>query len=353
MTLLDRKASRGSVHAAGDSTDHTTANDAQAQHSYNSNLAKFAEALDKIVVKVLDRSGVSLQTAVQEVQLGAREAAVELSAADAKSARVQLQATVLSYNMKIDQTRKAATVAMNNKAVEMQAQVEAKLRSIKGELESSGPLQEMLEENEKLREQLLQTGSKLERSEAMLAALREALKKSDEHGREADRNLISARTELGMAGKVVGAALENLERTRYNLERTRYEQQPMAQQVGELISRYEELGREAKGAHDELRKQVSTLSRQLQDAEAAAEKQKAQMAESMAEVVAARVREVNLSLVKERDDLFERARKAEARLAKELVPLQMEITQLRGELEDLQGPLRASLMASLMACDCM
>ena len=72
-------------------------------------------------------------------------ATVELAAADAKSARVQLQATVLSYNMKIDQTRKAATVAMNNKAVEMQAQVEAKLRSIKGELESSGPLQEMLE----------------------------------------------------------------------------------------------------------------------------------------------------------------------------------------------------------------
>jgi len=346
MTLLDGKASRGSVHAAGHSTDHTTANDAQAQHSYNSNLAKFAEALDKIVVKVLERSGVSLQTAVQEVQLGAREAAVELSTADAKSARVQLQATVLSYNMKIDQTRKAATVAMNNKAVEMQAQVEAKLRSIKGELESSGPLQEMQEENEKLREQLLQTGSKLERSEAMLAALREALKKSDEHGREADRKLISARTELGMAGKVVGAALEKL-------ERTRYEQQPMAQQVGELISRYEELGREAKGAHDELRKQVSTLSRQLQDAEAAAEKQKAKMAESMAEVVAARVREANQSLVKERDDLYERARKAEARLEKELVPLQMEITQLRGELEDLQGPLRASLMASLMACDCV
>jgi chromosome segregation ATPase len=180
----------------------------------------------------------------------------------------------------------------------------------------------------------------------MLAALREALKKSDEHGREADRNLTSARTELGMAGKVVGAALEKL-------ERTRYEQQPMAQQVGELISRYEELGREAKGAHDELRKQVSTLSRQLQDAEAAAEKQKAKMAESMAEVVAARVREANQYLVKERDDLYERARKAEARLEKELVPLQMEITQLRGELEDLQGPLRASLMASLMACDCV
>ena len=74
---------------------------------------------------------------------------------------------------------------------------------------------------------------------------------------------------------------------------------------------------------------------------------------ALTQVVAARVREANQYLVKERDDLYERARKSEARLEKELVPLQMEITQLRGELEDLQGPLRASLMASLMACDCV
>jgi len=324
-----------------------------AQQSYNKNVDVFKEKLESLSAKALERAGDrleagastvedALRSAIEELQVGANVAAAELSERDAKSARMQIKANAQWWNLKIDATRKAAGVEMSNQAAQMSAANAAAMRNKQNEFESGGLLQEYKELNEKLQADLKQTNGKLERSEAMLGALRQQLQKAEERATFSDHNATRLQDEITLVRTALGGALRAI-------ERPEGDGRPMPQQVAELVNGYEGFRKASDATIQDLREHVSLLTEELQsanaDAKTAAERHTAEV-KRLTETMADRLKlaseaalrdEQNAAqarLQKALDELngaTQRADKAERSLG----PLQAEISQLKGELADL------------------
>lgn len=265
-------------------------------------LAKFMMALDPSGKKA-DPLQAALKPVLDTIIRSTMLLAEALSEADIDANRKALKAQDMMHKMKVEASRTASGVQMQNQAAEMQASYNTQLAA-KVEMMQSGSsatLREALERAEELTQELANTTKELTKTEDLNKSLRALMRSKENEAKEADDEAQRMRNEVQEVERTVSVLTSgkdteikklraSLQEAAAEVERASIQSAAECKRQVEIISKRlnQELNAQQRGVREaqdaqfqRLLSELGTMSRTLAEVETEAQSERAAMTQKV------------------------------------------------------------------------
>ena len=258
--------------------------------SYRHNLSQFNEKLEEITGTIFERAQMSmpggeegqavdvLRDVILQTVNGASSLAEVLSSADATAAREHLKVKMASVEAKIERSRTAGRIGLQNQAAELEATFQAQMAARVAEMENGGALQEYIEENERLTQEVATLTKKVERLEQTGSALRNSLKDAEVKASTTEVNFIAMTLELKNLKDALAEALAEFDVAKAEFDvakmesqSAKMENQSLSEHLAKLRNKYESAKTKVDNDNTNLRDSVLSMQEHIIEAHAEAQ----------------------------------------------------------------------------------